>query len=65
MGGGGKKSCANIMLHDEPGNVIEVSLWDDYGKKFMNYNNSNKIHGLTIIIFTHAWCKKNAGILCS
>lgn len=31
MGDGGKKSYSNITLHDEVGNVIEVSLWDDYG----------------------------------
>lgn len=30
--GGGRKSCANITLRDEAANVIEVSLWDDYGK---------------------------------
>ncbi|CAK8538393.1 unnamed protein product [Lathyrus sativus] len=60
MGGGGKKSCANITLRDESGNVIEVALWDDYGKQFMNYNNSNKNDGPTILILTHAWCKKNS-----
>ncbi|KAI5385232.1 hypothetical protein KIW84_071998 [Lathyrus oleraceus] len=26
MGSGGKKSCTNITLRDEPGNVVEVSL---------------------------------------
>lgn len=29
MGGGGKKSCANITLRDKAGNVIEVALWED------------------------------------
>lgn len=65
MGGGGKKYYANIMLRDEVGNFIEVVLWDDYGKQFMSYNNSNKSASLTNIILTHAWCKKNSGLLCS
>ncbi|KAL5073231.1 hypothetical protein RYX36_012215, partial [Vicia faba] len=59
MGGGDKKSCANITLHDIEGNVIEVALWDDYGKQFMNYNNPNKVVGPRILILTHAWCKPN------
>ncbi|KAL5075858.1 hypothetical protein RYX36_014842 [Vicia faba] len=59
MGGGGKKLCANITLHDIEGNVIEVALWDDYGKQFTNYNNPNKVSSPTILILTHAWCKPN------
>lgn len=47
MGGGGKKSCAKITLHDEAGNVIEVALWEDYAKQFMNYTT------LTIILVQH------------
>ncbi|KAI5381256.1 hypothetical protein KIW84_UN0881 [Lathyrus oleraceus] len=41
MGGGGKKSCVNITLGNEAGNVIRVALWEDYAKQFMSYNNSN------------------------
>lgn len=61
MAGGGKKSCANITLRDEAGNIIEVVLWDDYGKQFMSYNTSNKSPGPTVIVLTHAWCKQNQG----
>ncbi|XP_058767596.1 uncharacterized protein LOC131641313 [Vicia villosa] len=32
MGGGDKKSCANITLRDIEGNVIKVVLWDDYDR---------------------------------
>lgn len=61
MGGGGKKSCANITLHDKVRNVIEATLWEDYGKQFMNYNISNNSLGPRLLILTHAWCKKNQG----
>ncbi|XP_058751152.1 uncharacterized protein LOC131624207 [Vicia villosa] len=64
MGGGGKKSYVNITLRDFEGNVIEVVLWDDYDKKFINYNAPTKIIGPTIIILTHAWCKPNTGLPC-
>ncbi|XP_058751920.1 uncharacterized protein LOC131625020 [Vicia villosa] len=59
MGGGGRKSCVNITLHDIEGNVIEVALWGDYCKQFMNYNTNVKMVGPTIIVLTHAWCKIN------
>lgn len=62
MGGDGNKSCANITLCDEAGNVIKVALWEDYAKKFMNYNVSNKSPGPTILILTHAWCKQIQGL---
>ncbi|KAL5099641.1 hypothetical protein RYX36_003968, partial [Vicia faba] len=55
MGGGGKKLCANITLHDVEGNVIEVAFWDDHGKQFLKYTTTNKVDGRTIIILTHAW----------
>lgn len=61
MGGGGKKSYANITLRDEAGNVIEVALWEDYSKQFMNYNSFNNYPGPTLFILTHAWCKQNQG----
>ncbi|KAI5434657.1 hypothetical protein KIW84_021472 [Lathyrus oleraceus] len=57
--GGGKKPCVNITLCDEAGNVIEVALWEDYGKQFMNNNNSNNSPGPTLLILTHAWFKEN------
>ncbi|XP_050875723.1 uncharacterized protein LOC127079384 [Lathyrus oleraceus] len=55
MGGGGKKSCVNITLGNEAGNVIRVALWEDYAKQFMSYNNSNNFPGPTLLILTHAW----------
>lgn len=61
MDGGGKKSCVNITLYDEAGNVIEVALWEDYGKQFMNNNNSNNSPGPTLLILRHAWFKENQG----
>ena len=62
MGGGGKKSCVNITLRDKAGNVIEVALWDDYAKHFMNDNVSTNSPGPIILILTHAWCKHNQGL---
>lgn len=59
MGVGGKKSCANIILRDIEGNVIEAVLWDDYCKQFKNYNTPGKMAGLTIIVLTHPWFKPN------
>ncbi|XP_058732680.1 replication protein A 70 kDa DNA-binding subunit E-like [Vicia villosa] len=59
VGGGGRKSCANITLRDIEGNVIEVVLWGDYCKQFLSYNTPGKMAGPTIIILTHAWCKPN------
>ncbi|XP_058726335.1 uncharacterized protein LOC131597668 [Vicia villosa] len=59
MGGGGRKSCVNITLRDVEGNVIEVALWEVYGKQFMNYTTPNNSSGPTVIILTHAWCKPN------
>ncbi|XP_058782451.1 uncharacterized protein LOC131656911 [Vicia villosa] len=58
-GGGGRKSCVNITLRDVEGNVIEVALWEAYGKQFLNYTTPNNISGPTIILLTHAWCKPN------
>ncbi|KAL5055863.1 hypothetical protein RYX36_036545, partial [Vicia faba] len=59
MRGGGKKSCVNITLRDTEGNVIEVPLWDDFAKQFMNYQNPDQLATHTIVILTHAWCKQN------
>ncbi|XP_058782843.1 uncharacterized protein LOC131657463 [Vicia villosa] len=59
MGGVGRKSCVNITLRDVEGNVIEVALWEAYGKQFMNYTTPDNISGPTIIVLTHAWCKPN------
>ncbi|XP_058746517.1 uncharacterized protein LOC131619441 [Vicia villosa] len=58
-GGGGRKSCVNVTLRDVEGNIIELVLWDDYGKQFMNYTTPDNISGPTIVILTHAWCKPN------
>ncbi|XP_058726332.1 replication protein A 70 kDa DNA-binding subunit E-like [Vicia villosa] len=63
VGGGGRKSCANITLRDIEGNVIEVVLWGDYCKQFLSYNTPGKMAGPTIIILTHAWCKPNTGLI--
>ncbi|KAL5082403.1 hypothetical protein RYX36_010824 [Vicia faba] len=59
MGGDSKKSCVNITLRDVEGNVIEVALWDDFGKQLLNYTTPNKVVGPTILILTHTWCKPN------
>ncbi|XP_058726584.1 uncharacterized protein LOC131597943 [Vicia villosa] len=59
MGGGGRKSCVNITLRDVEGNIIELTLWGDYGKQLINYTTPNNFSGPTIIILTHAWCKQN------
>ncbi|XP_058753370.1 uncharacterized protein LOC131626566 [Vicia villosa] len=58
-GGGGRKSCVNVTLRDVERNIIELVLWDDYGKQFMNYTTPDNISGPTIVILTHAWCKPN------
>ncbi|XP_058784048.1 uncharacterized protein LOC131658811 [Vicia villosa] len=63
MGGGGRKSCVNITLRDVEGNVIELALWGDYGKQFINYTTPDNFSGPTIIILTHAWCKINTGLI--
>ncbi|XP_058775828.1 uncharacterized protein LOC131650113 [Vicia villosa] len=60
MAGGGKKSCTNITLRDVGGNAIEVALWGDFSKQFMDYTTLGKNVGPTVIILTHAWCKPNA-----
>ncbi|XP_058767403.1 uncharacterized protein LOC131641098 [Vicia villosa] len=60
MGGGNRKSCVNITLRDVEGNVIEVALWESYGKQLMNYTTPNNTSGPTIILLTHAWCKPNS-----
>ncbi|CAK8573612.1 unnamed protein product [Lathyrus sativus] len=46
-------------LRDGARNIIEVTLWDDYGKQFMSYNSSNKFPGPTLIVLTHPWCQQN------
>ncbi|XP_058767622.1 uncharacterized protein LOC131641334 [Vicia villosa] len=58
-GGGGRKSCVNVTISDVNGNVIELVLWEDYGKQFINYTTPNNFAGPTIIVLTHAWCKPN------
>ncbi|XP_058750080.1 uncharacterized protein LOC131623070 [Vicia villosa] len=63
MGGGNRKSCVNITLRDVEGNVIEVALWEAYGKQFMNYTTPNNTSGPTVIVLTHAWCKPNSDSL--
>ncbi|XP_058740628.1 uncharacterized protein LOC131612898 [Vicia villosa] len=65
-GGGGRKSCVNVSIRDVEGNVIELVLWEDYGKQFINYTTPNNFAGPTIIVLTHAWCKPNtvSGLLC-
>ncbi|XP_058733996.1 uncharacterized protein LOC131605686 [Vicia villosa] len=66
MGGGGKKSCVNVNIRDVQGNVIELVLWDDYAKQFVNYTTPNNFSGPTLILLTHAWCKPNtvSGLPC-
>ncbi|XP_058774762.1 uncharacterized protein LOC131649033 [Vicia villosa] len=66
MGGGGRKSCVNVNLRDVQGNVIELVLWDDYAKQFVNYTTPNNFSGPTLIVLTHAWCKPNtiSGLPC-
>ncbi|XP_058767227.1 uncharacterized protein LOC131640870 [Vicia villosa] len=66
VGGGGRKSCVNVNLRDVQGNVIELVLWDDYAKQFVNYTTPNNSSGPTLIVLTHAWCKPNtvSGLPC-
>ncbi|XP_058749794.1 uncharacterized protein LOC131622767 [Vicia villosa] len=65
-GSGGRKSCVNVSIRDVEGNVIELVLWEDYGKQFINYTTPNNFAGPTIIVLTHAWCKPNtvSGLPC-
>ncbi|XP_058783238.1 uncharacterized protein LOC131657905 [Vicia villosa] len=63
MGGGGRKSCVNVNIRDVMGNVIELVLWDDYAKQFVNYTTPNNFSGPTLIVLTHAWCKPNTDAL--
>ncbi|GAU28074.1 hypothetical protein TSUD_223150 [Trifolium subterraneum] len=51
---GGKKEVVTVNLKDLKGNLINCSLWEKYGSKFMNYYNENKKSGAIVIILTHA-----------
>ncbi|XP_058729139.1 uncharacterized protein LOC131601362 [Vicia villosa] len=62
-GGGGRKSCVNVTIRDVEGSVIELVLWGNYGKQFINYTTPNNFAGPTIIVLTHAWCKPNTGFI--
>ncbi|XP_039683782.1 replication protein A 70 kDa DNA-binding subunit A-like [Medicago truncatula] len=55
--GDGKKPCTNIVLRDESGNLVDVTLWDKYSVQLMTFLAERKDRGSVILILTHAQCK--------
>ncbi|CAK8537800.1 unnamed protein product [Lathyrus sativus] len=37
--GGGKKACVNLIISDEIGSEIDLTLWEAYATQFMAYTN--------------------------
>lgn len=58
----GRKACANIVLSDGCGNIIDCTLWENHASKIIDHVNSNNGVGTTVLVITHAWCKPKPGI---
>ncbi|WJX71984.1 hypothetical protein P8452_55910 [Trifolium repens] len=54
----GKKPCTNLILTDESGTLVDVTLWEAFSTQLSNYINARKDRGPIVIILTHAQCKK-------
>ncbi|WJX34065.1 hypothetical protein P8452_22213 [Trifolium repens] len=53
----GKKPCTNLILTDESGTMVDVTLWESFSTQLSNYIDARKDKGPIVIILTHAQCK--------
>nr|XP_027185982.1 replication protein A 70 kDa DNA-binding subunit-like isoform X2 [Cicer arietinum] len=60
--GVGKKVQASFNMKDLSGNIINCTLWEDNGRKFMSYSTNTSENAAIIIILTRARIKHAHGI---
>ncbi|PNY11807.1 C2H2 zinc finger protein, partial [Trifolium pratense] len=53
---GEKKPCTNLILANECGDMVDVTLWEAFSIRLMNYISDRKEKGPIILILTHAQC---------
>ncbi|XP_058766859.1 uncharacterized protein LOC131640487 [Vicia villosa] len=53
----GKKTFVALSLKDLSGDIINCTLWESYGSKFLDYYNDPTNTGAIVIILTHAMIK--------
>ncbi|XP_058752823.1 replication protein A 70 kDa DNA-binding subunit C-like [Vicia villosa] len=53
----GKKTFVALSLKDLSGDIINCTLWESYGTKFLEYYNDPTNTGAIVIILTHAMIK--------
>ncbi|WJX42963.1 hypothetical protein P8452_30133 [Trifolium repens] len=53
----GKKPCTNLILANECGDMVDVTLWEAFSIQLMNYITNRKDKGPIVLILTHAQCK--------
>ncbi|WJX45749.1 hypothetical protein P8452_32608 [Trifolium repens] len=53
----GKKPCTNLVLSNESGDLVDVTLWESFSLQLMKFIADRKENGPIILILTHARCK--------
>ncbi|XP_058762886.1 uncharacterized protein LOC131636273 [Vicia villosa] len=55
----GKKSFVSLSLKDLKGVIVNCTLWESYGTKFLDFYHDEKNSGAIVIILTHAMIKES------
>ncbi|XP_058732843.1 uncharacterized protein LOC131604418 [Vicia villosa] len=55
----GKKSFVSLSLKDLKGVIVNCTLWESYGTKFVDFYHDEKNSGAIVIILTHAMIKES------
>ncbi|XP_058759871.1 uncharacterized protein LOC131633171 [Vicia villosa] len=55
----GKKSFVSLSLKDLKGVIVNCTLWEGYGTKFLDFYHNEKNSGAIVIVLTHAMIKES------
>ncbi|XP_058752505.1 uncharacterized protein LOC131625658 [Vicia villosa] len=55
----GKKSFVSLSLKDLKGVIVNCTLWESYGTKFLDFYHDEKNSGAIVIVLTHAMIKES------
>ncbi|XP_045802569.1 uncharacterized protein LOC123896193 [Trifolium pratense] len=53
----GRKPCTNLILANESGDMVDVTLWEAFSTQLQNFISGRKEKGPIFLILTHAQCK--------
>ncbi|KAI5435868.1 hypothetical protein KIW84_022336 [Lathyrus oleraceus] len=56
-GGSDKKACIKVILSDECGAELDVTLWESYANQLKAYIKDN---ASPVVVLTHAWCRQSS-----